>query len=150
VCSLRAEKRGSCAKITLVAIASSNAKRAEMNKRVLLVDDSETVIQFEKLILRGMGFDISVAKNGRLALEQVAAQPPDLILLDIMMPEMDGVETLRHLKENPDSKSIPVIMVTTKGDPEMVERATEAGCDDYITKPVDKIELLGKVRKHLR
>jgi len=121
-----------------------------MNKRVLLVDDSETVIQFEKLILRGMGFDISVAKNGRLALEQVAAQPPDLILLDIMMPEMDGVETLRHLKENSDSKSIPVIMVTTKGDPEMVERATEAGCDDYITKPVDKIELLEKVRKHLR
>jgi CheY-like chemotaxis protein len=120
-----------------------------MNKRLLLVDDSETVIQFEKLILRGMGFDISVAKNGKLALEQVAAHRPDLILLDIMMPELDGVETLRCLKVNPDAKDIPVIMVTTKGDPEMIARATEAGCDDYITKPVDKMELLEKIRKHL-
>ena len=121
-----------------------------MNKRVLLVDDSETVIQFEKLTLRGMGFDIAVAKNGRLALEQVTAQKPDLILLDLMMPEMDGVETLRCLKADAEAKTIPVIVVTTKGDPEMVERATQAGCDDYITKPVDKIELLDKVRKHLR
>jgi len=121
-----------------------------MNKRVLLVDDSETVIQFEKLLLRGMGFDISVAKNGKLALAQVAMQLPDLILLDIMMPEMDGIETLRHLKGRPDTKAIPVIMVTTKGDPEMVERAAAAGCDDFITKPVDRVELLGKVRTHLR
>jgi two-component system alkaline phosphatase synthesis response regulator PhoP len=120
-----------------------------MAKRVLLVDDSETVIQFEKLMLRGLGYDLVTAKNGKLALEQVASQKPDLILLDLMMPEMDGIETLRRLKEKPESKDIPVVVVTTTGDPGVVEQAFAAGCNDYITKPVDKVELLGKLRKHL-
>ena len=82
-----------------------------MNKRVLLVDDSETVIQFEKLILRGQGFDILAVKNGRQALEIAATQKPDLVLLDLMMPEMDGLETLRHLQASPDTQAIPVIVV---------------------------------------
>jgi CheY-like chemotaxis protein len=117
-----------------------------MSKRVLLVDDSETVIQFEKMILRGMGFDIATAKNGKLALQQIATQKPDLILLDLMMPDMDGIETLRHLKEMPEAQGIPVIVVTTKGDPELVKQAFEAGCDDYVTKPIDKTELLTKIK----
>jgi CheY-like chemotaxis protein len=117
-----------------------------MSKRVLLVDDSETVIQFEKMILRGMGFDIATAKNGKLALQQIAVQKPDLVLLDLMMPDMDGIETLRHLKEMPEAQGIPVIVVTTKGDPELVKQAFEAGCDDYVTKPVDKMELLTKIK----
>jgi len=120
-----------------------------MTKRVLLVDDSETVIQFEKLMLRGLGYDLVTAKNGKLALTQVASQKPDLILLDLVMPEMDGVETLRCLKGNPETKNIPVVVVTTKGDPGMAEQAFAAGCNDYITKPVDKVELLDKLRKHL-
>ena len=117
-----------------------------MNKRVLLVDDSETVIQFEKLLLRGQGFDISVAKNGKQALAQAAAEKPDLVLLDLMMPEMDGLETLRLLQADPDTRAIPVIVVTTKGDPELVKQASAAGCKDYVTKPVDKIELLTKIK----
>ena len=117
-----------------------------MSKRVLLVDDSETVIQFEKMILRGMGFDIATAKNGKLALEQISVQMPDLVLLDLMMLDMDGIETLRRLKENPESQGIPVIVVTTKGDPELVKQAFEAGCDDYVTKPIDKMELLSKIK----
>jgi CheY-like chemotaxis protein len=120
-----------------------------MNKRLLLVDDSETVIQFEKMILRGMGYDLSTAKNGRLALEAVKASKPDLILLDVMMPELDGIETLRHLKSDPETQAIPVIMVTTKGDPEVTSQAVAAGCTDYITKPVDRTELLAKLRTHL-
>ena len=120
-----------------------------MNKRVLLVDDSETVIQFEKLMLRGLGYEISTAKNGKLALAEVAAEMPDLILLDLVMPEMDGLETLRRLKESPDTKGIPVVVVTTKGAPEVVEQAFAAGCDDYLTKPMDKIELLAKVKHRL-
>jgi CheY-like chemotaxis protein len=117
-----------------------------MSKRVLLVDDSETVIQFEKMILRGMGFDITTAKNGKLALEQIDVQKPDLVLLDLMMPDMDGIETLRRLKEKPELQGIPVIVVTTKGDPELVKQAFEAGCDDYVTKPIDKMELLSKIK----
>jgi CheY-like chemotaxis protein len=121
-----------------------------MSKRVLLVDDSESVIMFEKMILRGMGLELVTAKNGKLALAEAARHRPDIVLLDLMMPEMDGIETCRQLKENPATKDIPVVVVTTKGEPEMVERAFEAGCNDYITKPVDKIELLAKVNSHLR
>jgi CheY-like chemotaxis protein len=117
-----------------------------MNKRALLVDDSETVIQFEKMILRGLGLELSSAKNGKLALEQIALQKPDLVLLDLMMPDMDGIETLRRLKESPGLQSIPVVVVTTKGDPELVKQAFEAGCDDYVTKPIDKMELLAKIK----
>ena len=116
-----------------------------MSKKVLLVDDTETVLLFEKTMLRGVGYQLETARNGRLALEAVAKNPPDLILLDIMMPELDGVSTCRELKNDPATKHIPVVMVTTKGEPEMVERAFEAGCDDYITKPLDKLELLSKV-----
>jgi CheY-like chemotaxis protein len=121
-----------------------------MKKRVLLVDDSESVIVFEKMILRGLGFDLATAKNGKLALAEAARQRPDIVLLDLMMPEMDGIETCRRLKENPEIREIPVVVVTTKGEPELVEKAFEAGCNDYITKPVDKIELLAKVNCHLR
>ncbi len=117
-----------------------------MSKRVLLVDDSETVLQLEKMILRDLGFEMATAKNGRLALQQIAAQKPDLVLLDMMMPDMDGIETLRHLKENPETRTIPIVVVTTKGDPEMSSRALAAGCDEYVTKPVDKIELLAKIK----
>jgi sigma-B regulation protein RsbU (phosphoserine phosphatase) len=120
-----------------------------MNKRVLLVDDSETVLQFEKLILRGSGYELVTAKNGNQALAQVDALRPDLILLDLMMPELDGLETLRRLKERPETGDIPVVVVTTKGAPDIVEQAFAAGCSDFLTKPVDKIELLAKVRKHL-
>lgn len=120
-----------------------------MNKRVLLVDDSQTVIQFEKMLLRDMGFEITAAKNGRLALQEIAARRPDLVLLDMVMPDMDGMETLRHLKGNPETKTIPVVVVTTKGDPELVAQALEAGCDEYVTKPIDKAELLAKLKRLL-
>jgi len=118
-------------------------------KKVLLVDDTETVLLFEKTLLRGTGHELRTANNGRKALDAVAADPPDLILMDIMMPEMDGIEACRHLKEDPSTNTIPVVMVTTKGEPLMVERAFEAGCDDYVTKPLDKMELLSKVRTYL-
>ena len=120
-----------------------------MTKHVLLVDDSETVILFEKMLLRDMGVEIVTAKNGKLALQQIAAQRPDLVLLDMIRPDMDGMETLRRLKETPETKTIPVVVVTTKGDPEQVDQALAAGCDEYITKPVDKVELLAKVKRLL-
>jgi CheY-like chemotaxis protein len=89
------------------------------------------------------------AGNGRAALDLVAATPPDLVLMDVMMPELDGVQTCRHLKSDQKSRHIPVIMVTTKGQQEMVTAAYAAGCDDFVTKPIDKGELLKKIRGHL-
>ena len=120
-----------------------------MNKTILLVDDTETVLFFEKTMLKGKGFGIRTAKNGKLALDEVKKEKPDLIFLDIMMPEIDGIETCRRLKEDPETSQIPVVMVTTKGEREMVEKAFQAGCNDYITKPVDRMELLSKVSAYL-
>ena len=120
-----------------------------MNKSILLVDDTETVLLFERTMLKGMGYQLRVAKDGANALEEVKKAPPDLILLDIVMPGLDGIETCRRLKDDPNTRHIPVVMVTTKGEPEMVERAFEAGCDDYITKPLDKMELLSKVNTYV-
>jgi CheY-like chemotaxis protein len=124
-------------------------KEDPMSKRILLVDDTDTVLLFEKMILRGSGIELRTAKNGLIALEEVAKEHPDLILLDIMMPELNGIEVCQKLKADPDTKEIPIIMVTTKGEPKMVEQAFRAGCDDYITKPLDKVELLSKVNTYL-
>ena len=118
-------------------------------RNILLVDDTETVLMFEKMMLNGSGFRLRTARNGNEALSSVASNRPDLILMDIMMPELDGIETCRRLKGDPGTKDIPVVMVTTKGESNMVERAFEAGCDDYITKPIDKMELIAKVNTHL-
>lgn len=121
-----------------------------MSKQILLVDDAETVLLFEKMMLSGSDIDLRTAKNGTAALEEVANQRPDLILLDIMMPELNGIQVCTRLKADPETKDIPIIMVTTKGEPEMVEEAFRAGCDDYLTKPLDKMELLSKVNTYLR
>ena len=120
-----------------------------MKKKILLVDDTQTVLMSEKMMLAGQGFEISMAKNGVEAIEVVTADPPDLILLDIMMPEMNGIEFCRRVKENPETRAIPVIMVTTKGEQEKVEESFAAGCNDYVTKPIDKLQLLTKIRNFI-
>lgn len=120
-----------------------------MAATILLVDDTETVLLFEKMMLRGSGLNLRTAKNGKKALEEVAKSRPDLILLDIMMPELNGIQVCEKLKSDPETKDIPIVMVTTKGEPEMVEKAFKAGCDDYITKPLDKMELLSKVNTYI-
>ncbi|MCP4602026.1 MAG: response regulator [Proteobacteria bacterium] len=120
-----------------------------MGKHILLVEDTATIIMVEKMMLSGQGYEIATAKNGVEGLKKIKDSPPDLVLLDIMMPEMDGIEMCRRLKNDPETKDIPVIMVTTKGEPDKVEEAFLAGCNDYITKPIDKLELLTKVEKYL-
>jgi len=117
-------------------------------KRVLLVDDSATVIALEKMVLRDEHCEIFTASNGVLAIEVAIRERPDIILLDIVMPEMDGIECVKRLKSNHLTSHIPVIMVTTKGNPTMLSAAYEGGCDDFITKPIDKIELLQKLRRY--
>lgn len=117
-------------------------------KRVLLVDDSATVISLEKMVLRDENCEIFTAANGVLAIEAAIRERPDIILLDIVMPVMDGIECVKRLKSSHITGHIPVIMVTTKGNATMVSQAYEGGCDDFITKPIDKVELLQKLRRY--
>ena len=119
-------------------------------KRILMVDDSPTVLSFEKLMFRNLDYELMTAADGAQALEVArSATPPDLILLDVVMPNVDGLECCRRLKGDEGTKRIPIIMVTTKGDQNMITEAYAAGCDDFITKPIARAELLQKVRGHL-
>lgn len=129
---------------------SNVVKGANVKKRILIVEDTKTIVMVEKLMLAGQDYEIDTAGNGVEGLEKVRSLKPDLVLLDIMMPEMDGIEMCRRLKSDPETRTIPVIMVTTKGEPDKVEQAFVAGCEDYVTKPIDKFELTSKVSKHLR
>jgi CheY-like chemotaxis protein len=118
--------------------------------KILLVDDTETILLFLKTLLAGQDFDFSTAKNGAEAIEKARREQPDLVLLDIFMPVMDGVEACRIMKGDPELKRIPVIIVTARGEPENVERCLDAGCDDYVFKPIRKLELLDKINRLLK
>lgn len=118
-------------------------------KQILVVDDDQKVLDQLQSQLEENGYDVATALNGKSALEQVEKAQPDLITLDVMMPEMDGYETCFHLKENPDTSKIPVIMVTSRG--KMKSRLTgmSFGADFYIAKPFEIDELLKLMQKAL-
>ncbi len=118
-------------------------------KRILLVDDSETSLMMARMILNKANYDILVAKDGAQGVETAARERPDLVLLDVVMPRMNGFEACAALKALPETQAIPVIMVTTRGEGESVETGLSAGAADYVTKPVNGLELLTKVRSAL-
>jgi len=118
-------------------------------KRILLVDDAKTSIMMEQMILSRGTYDFLTAQDGLEAVDMAVRERPDLILMDIMMPKMDGLEACRQLKERDETKEIPIIMVTTRGEAESVEKGFKSGCCDYVAKPINSNELLSKVRKHL-
>jgi CheY-like chemotaxis protein len=117
-----------------------------MANKVLIVDDTETMRLAEQMMLAGEGYEIDVADDGVEALHKISLGRPDLVLLDIMMPRMDGIECCRRIKADERLKDIKVVMVTTKSEYERVKEAFAAGCDDYVTKPIDKNELISKLR----
>jgi two-component system KDP operon response regulator KdpE len=116
-------------------------------RRILVVDDEPRMIHFIRLNLEHDGFEVYEATSGIEALDQFRDQLPDLILLDVMMPDIDGFETLRLIRE---LSTIPVIMLTAKGDEEDRVRGLELGADDYITKPFSPRELVSRVRAVIR
>ena len=118
-------------------------------KRILLVDDAKTSIMMEQMILSRGTYEFLTAQDGLEAVDMAVRELPDLILMDIMMPKMDGLEACRQLKERDETKEIPIIMVTTRGEAESVEKGFKSGCCDYVAKPINSNELLSKVRKHL-
>jgi class 3 adenylate cyclase len=118
-------------------------------ERILVVDDTPANIQALAAILRERGYRISVATNGKQALEVLAQIRPDLILLDVMMPEMDGFETCRRIRENEEWREIPVIFLTAKTETADIVKGFELGAVDYVAKPFHAHELLARVRTHL-
>jgi CheY-like chemotaxis protein len=118
-------------------------------KKILVVDDSRTALFMMTTILRKERYELVTANDGEQALEMAVAEHPDLILMDVIMPRKTGFEACRELKGREDTKSIPVILVTTRGEGENVEAGFQSGCNDYVTKPINAQELLTKVRDHM-
>lgn len=118
-------------------------------RKILLVDDSETVLLMEKMILKRDVYEVVTAKNGKEGVEKARQLKPDLILMDVVMPEMNGFEAVRQLREGAVTHSIPIVMVTTQAEADSMEAGYESGCNDYVTKPINSTELLTKVRNIL-
>jgi len=118
-------------------------------KKILLVDDSPTAILWQRLILEDDHYEILVASDGEEGVRVAKAERPDLVLLDVVMPRMSGFEALRAIRSDGDLNDIPILMVTTRSEMAHVMEGYESGCNEYITKPVDRTELLPKVRSYL-
>jgi DNA-binding response OmpR family regulator len=118
--------------------------------KILVVDDDEKNLTLIRFILRRYGYDSRLARSGKEALRQVIEDPPDLIILDVMMPGMDGIEVCRRLKDNAETRLIPIVIMTALNQPEDKIRGIEAGADDFLTKPVNQAELIARVRTALR
>ncbi len=116
---------------------------------VLAVDDKPQNLQFLGKLLSDNGYEVGLAQSGSQALNFVRKDEPDLILLDIMMPEMDGYEVCRTLKDDVAARHIPVIFLTAKTDSEDVVKGFDAGGVDYVTKPFNSAELLARIKTHI-
>jgi DNA-binding response OmpR family regulator len=117
------------------------------DRRILVVDDEERMVRFIRLNLEHDGFQVIEAYNGTQAINKIRSNLPDLVLLDIMMPDMDGFEVLKIVRE---VSSVPIIMLTAKGEEDDRVRGLELGADDYITKPFSPRELVSRVKAVLR
>ena len=114
-------------------------------KKVLLVDDSNTVLMMEKMILAKGPFEVVTARDGAEGVAKAKSEQPDAILLDVMMPNLDGLSACAAIRSDPATAHIPIVMVTTRGEETNIETAFRNGCTDYITKPINGLELLTKL-----
>jgi two-component system alkaline phosphatase synthesis response regulator PhoP/two-component system response regulator VicR len=118
-----------------------------MAKKILAVDDERAIVRLVQVNLERAGYEVVTAYDGREALEKVASESPDLIVLDVMMPYMDGFEVLETLKKDPETRDTPVIMLTAKAQDADVFRGWQSGVDCYLTKPFNPMELLAFVKR---
>ena len=118
-------------------------------RKILIVDDSSTVLLMERTLLSRNNYEVIAARDGQEGVEKALAEKPDLILMDVVMPRMNGFDALRRLRSYQSTQHIPVIMVTTRGELQSVESGYENGCNDYVTKPFGALELLVKVKSCL-
>ena len=118
-----------------------------MARKILTCDDEKHIVRLIQVNLERAGYEVVTAYNGAECLEAVAADKPDLIVLDVMMPEMSGFEVLEKLKANPDTKDIPVIMLTARAQDADVLRGWQSGVETYLTKPFNPMELIAFVKR---
>ena len=121
-----------------------------MPARILIVDDEPEIGRILAVILRGAGFEVAAVDGGRAALEHLAASATDLVLLDVIMPELDGFETLRRIRAAPATARVPVLMLTANAGAADRARAESLGADDFIAKPFDPAEVVERIHARLR
>jgi len=119
-----------------------------MARKVLVIEDHPPTVELLRLVLQTGGYEVAIALDGPVGLRKAAAEHPDLILLDVMMPELDGFEVCRRLKADPATCRIPVIMVSVKASPENFLFGEQAGACLYITKPFENQKLLEAIEKN--
>jgi two-component system cell cycle response regulator DivK len=120
-----------------------------MTKRILVIEDQPDNRRILRDLLGAAGYDLSEAENGALGVESALAEPPDLILMDIQMPEMDGYEATRRIKADRRGAAVPIIAVTSFALSGDEAKARDAGCDGYVTKPYSPREMLAKVTEYI-
>ncbi len=120
-----------------------------MQKKILIVEDEESLLKLESILLTTKGYLVQGATTGLAALEAVVAEPPDLILLDIMLPELDGFEVCERIKNNPETRDIPIILLTARKTSEDVARGDAVGADQYITKPFKSAMVMETIERLL-
>ncbi|HEX3998090.1 MAG TPA: response regulator [Pirellulales bacterium] len=130
-----------------MAASKSNSKR---KSRILIADDNPPNVELLEAFLAGVDCDIAIAVDGRDTLDKVASFQPDLILLDVMMPKLSGFEVCKKLKQDSATRAIMILMVTALNELGDIERAVDSGTDDFLSKPVNKVELLKRVENMLR
>lgn len=117
---------------------------------ILIVEDEESLLKLESILLSSKGFKVVGVMDGTAAMEEINRNPPDLVILDIMLPGIDGFEVCRRIKSNPDTNAIVVVMLTAKKNSQDMERGTAVGADAYITKPFKSAQLIGTIERLLR
>ena len=120
-----------------------------MSKRVLVVDDEPNIVMSLEFLMRRAGFEVAVARNGREALDALDGTPPDLLLLDVMMPEFDGYEVCERIRARPEWNATKIVMLTARGREVERERGLTLGADAYVTKPFSTRDLVEQVKRML-
>lgn len=118
-----------------------------MPRKILAVDDEKHIVRLVQVNLERQGYEVVTANDGKEALQKVDDERPDLVVLDVMMPYMDGFEVLQNLRRNPSTRDIPVIMLTAKAQDADVFKGWQSGVDCYLTKPFNPMELLSFVKR---
>ncbi|MFH1287396.1 MAG: response regulator [bacterium] len=126
-----------------------NIPEKNMQKKILVVDDEIQLVEMMKMRLEANSYEVVTAYDGQEAFEAALREKPDLIILDVMMPIMNGFEALDRLKSNPETMHIPVIMLTAKSDTASIFKAEDLRVKDYMTKPCEPKELLNLIKKYI-